>query len=86
MRTTVSLDPDVSRFLKEEAHRTGRGFKAVLNDAIRRAMRTTSKTSNAPFKVKPHRTRLVAGIDPARMNQLADELEDEALTARMRRR
>jgi len=86
MRTTVTLDPDVARFLREEAHRTRRGFKAVLNDCLRRAMRGQAGPEKKPFKVVPHRTKLVAGVDPARLNQLADELEDEALLARRARR
>lgn len=86
MRTTVTLEPDVARFLREEAHRSGRGFKAVLNECLRRGMRGARKPEAGPFKVSPHRTRLVAGVDPARLNQLADELEDEALLARRGRR
>ncbi|MEW5738670.1 MAG: hypothetical protein AB1938_07065 [Myxococcota bacterium] len=49
-------------------------------------MRGARKPEAGPFKVSPHRTRLVAGVDPARLNQLADELEDEALLARRGRR
>lgn len=86
MRTTVTLDPDVARFLREEAHRSGRAFKEVLNDFLRRAMRGDAPRPTRPFKVQPHRTKLAAGVDPGRLNQLADELEDEALIARMARR
>jgi hypothetical protein len=85
MRTTVTLDPDVVRFLKEEAHRTGRGFKAVLNDALRRAMKTERRPA-PPFRVKVHRTRLAPGVDPGRLNHLVDELEDELLVGRQRAR
>jgi hypothetical protein len=86
MRTTVTLDPDVERFLREEAHRSGRAFKVVLNDLLRRAMRQDTPPPARPFKVRPHRTKLAPGVDPGRLNQLADELEDEALIARMARR
>ncbi|MCC6337986.1 MAG: antitoxin [Myxococcales bacterium] len=86
MRTTVTLDPDVARFLHEEAHRTRRGFKAVLNDYLRRGIRGGRKAEGGPFKVSPHRTKLVPGVDPARLNHLVDELEDEALLARQARR
>lgn len=86
MRTTVTLDPDVARFLREEAHRSGRAFKEVLNDFLRRAMRGDAPRAARSFKVQPHRTKLAPGIDPGRLNQLADELEDEALVQRMARR
>jgi hypothetical protein len=86
MRTTVTLEPDVERFLREEAHRTRRPFTIVLNEVLRRAMRPEGSERARPFKVSPHRTRLVAGVDAGRLNQLADELEDETLTARVGRR
>ena len=86
MRTTVTLEPDVERFVREEAHRTKRPFKAVINDLLRRAMRPERGARPRPFKVTPHKTRLVAGIEPARFNQLADELEDDELLGRMTRR
>ena len=35
MRTTVTLDPDVQRLLKDAEHRSGRPFKQILNDAVR---------------------------------------------------
>lgn len=84
MRTTVTLDADVARFLRDEAHRSGRAFKTVLNEYLRRAIRGEGPRPARPFKVQPHRTKLVAGVDPGRLNQLADELEDDALIQRMR--
>ena len=38
MRTTLTLDEDVVRLLADEAHRTQRPFKHVVNDAIRRGL------------------------------------------------
>jgi len=35
MRTTVTLDEDVERLLREAMHRSRRGFKETLNLAIR---------------------------------------------------
>lgn len=86
MRTTVTLDPDVARHLRDEVHRTKRPFKAVLNELLRKAMRPQRAAPRQPFKVTPHKTRLLAGVDPARLNQLADELEDDAVLRRARGR
>jgi len=86
MRTTLTLDPDVVRILEDEVHRTRKPFKQVVNDAIRRGLAAaTRSTPIAPYKVRAHVTKLAAGIDETRMNALVDELEDEAILAKMRR-
>ena len=38
MRTTLTLDPDVAAKLKAQSRRTGRAFKTVVNDALRRGL------------------------------------------------
>jgi hypothetical protein len=81
MRTTLTLDDDLARVLSDEAHRTRRPFKRVVNDALRRGLARAGegKTSGARYRVVPHDAgELNAGLDPARMNQLVDELEIEA--------
>lgn len=80
MRTTVTLDPDVARLLKEEEARQRRSFKEVVNDAIRRGLAPRpGQASVEPYRVRPHQTTLRPGVDPAGLNRLADELEDEAV-------
>ena len=87
MRTTVTLDEDVARLLEEAVHRERRPFKSVINDAIRRGLSPRpSSRAPAPYRVKPHKTELMPGIDPLGMNRLAGELEDEAVLAKARRR
>jgi hypothetical protein len=83
MRTTLTLDPDVVRLLKEEEHRRKTSFKEVVNDAIRRGLAPQARRREAsPYRVEPHRTTLEPGIDSAGLNKLADELEDEAVLAK----
>lgn len=80
VRTTLTLDPDVESLISEEAHRTRRPFKQVVNDAIRRGLRP--RLADEPeerYRVSVHTTKLRAGIDHASLNRLADELEDEAV-------
>ncbi len=38
MRTTLTLDEDVAARLKSEARRTGRPFREVVNDLLRRGL------------------------------------------------
>jgi hypothetical protein len=85
MRTTLTLDPDVARLLKEEAHRQRKSFKQVVNEAIRRGLAPVAAgRAPARYRVRPHKTSLRPGIDPGSFNSLVDELEDEAVVARMR--
>jgi hypothetical protein len=75
MRTTVTLDPDVESFLKEESHRTRRSFKKVLNEAVRSALRPPAR--ELPKLLPPRPLGLAPGIDPRRLSGLADEMEAE---------
>jgi hypothetical protein len=79
MRTTVTLDRDVERILRETAARTHRPFKKVLNDTLRVGIeQSTGMGQSEPFVLKARPMGLRAGHDPAGFNQLADDLEAEA--------
>lgn len=85
MRTTVALDDDVVELLAEAMRRERGPFEAVINDAIRRGLSSRpSRRATAPYRVEPHKSELMPGIDPLSMNRLADELEDEAVLAKRR--
>ncbi len=87
MRTTVTLDPDVERLLKDEAHRRGESFKVALNEAVRKAFRPASRSTakRKPFVVKSYPMGLRPGIDYAKANKLADDLEIDAFIALTKR-
>ena len=40
-RTTLTLDEDVARKLREQARKDGRPFRAIVNDALRRGLKGT---------------------------------------------
>lgn len=82
MRTTLTLDPDVVRLLEDAVHRERRSTKQVVNDALRRALGPSPSRPRVEYSVTPHHTRLQPGVDVARLNQLADELEDHAILSR----
>lgn len=76
MRTTLTIDPDVEQLLLREMRRTNSGMKAVVNDALRAGLGIRGKKRAVPrYKVEPHAFGVRPGIDPYRLNQLADELE-----------
>ena len=85
MRTTVTLDRDVERMLQEAIHRSRRSFKETLNAAIRAGLsQKNPKAVSRPFVVQARPLGLRAGLDPAGFNQLADDLELEAVLAKAR--
>ena len=74
MRTTVTIDADTEALIREEASRTGTSFKAVLNQAVRRALgprggrQVVEPLFSVPFPVE------LANLN---FNRLAAEWEDE---------
>lgn len=81
MRTTLTLDNDVARLLEEAVRREHTSLKAVVNQAIRRAL-APGVPAPARFVVIPHLTELEPGHDPSRLNQLVDDLEVESFLKR----
>ncbi|HEY6474972.1 MAG TPA: antitoxin [Polyangia bacterium] len=83
MRTTLTLDADVTRMLADEVHRQRRPLKQVVNDALRRGLGPHLAEADVPvYRTVPHRAKLRPGFDPGALNRLADEAEDDALVAR----
>lgn len=83
MRTTVTLDKDVERLLREAMHRSRSSFKETINAAIRTGLsRKSAGTTPPPFVVQARPMGLRPGLDPASLNKLADELEVEAFLAK----
>lgn len=60
-RTTLTLDDDVAHGLNREARRTGRPFRAIVNDAIRRGLLTP--VADPPFALDAMDMALRPGLD-----------------------
>lgn len=87
MRTTLTLDPDVARMLADEVHRQRKPFKQVVNDALRRGLAPRAGGARPRrYRIRPHEARLLPGLDPGKLNALADDLEGVALVAKLRAR
>lgn len=87
MRTTVTLDPDVEELLRHATHGARQNFKAALNDGLRRGLAHLAPASAAkPFVLKACPMGLKAGLDPARLHDVADDLEAAAFAATTRKR
>lgn len=52
MRTTITLDDDVAAKLRSLSRRTGRAFRDVVNDVLRRGLaRPPAVAGRKPFRV-----------------------------------
>ena len=83
MRTTLTLDDDLARRLKELAREGGRSFKEVTNEMIRRGFSAGEPQvfGGKQFFVDPKSCGFRAGVDPLKLNQVYDDLEMERLGA-----
>jgi hypothetical protein len=80
MRTTLTIDDDLFDRIRQEAARTRRRFRDVLNERLRLGLSAhSSLRKNAPkFTVEPFVTNGFApGVDEKKLNQLFDLLESE---------
>lgn len=76
----MTLDKDVERKLREAMHESRASFKYVLNSALRAGLSQNAKqTASHPFVVQARPLGLRPRPDPTAFNQLADDLEVEAL-------
>jgi hypothetical protein len=87
MRTTLTLDPEVARMIEEEVHRRRQPFRKVVNDALRRGLSPRPPIREGkPYRLRPHKARLLPGLDPGSLNRLADDLEVQATIDKRRSR
>jgi hypothetical protein len=87
MRTTVTFEPDVAAKLKRRLAERQETLKGLVNLAMRNLLNASpEKRKEKRFRVEPHDFRFRPGIDPNKMNQLADELEDQEIIRKLRLR
>ncbi len=85
MRTTLTLDDRLARDLKEIAHRSGKPFKVVVNEALRAGLAAT-QTRRKPkrFRLRPASLGgVLPGIDLDKALAIADLLEDQEIRRKL---
>jgi hypothetical protein len=82
MRTTLTLEPRIAERLRQEAELGKRSFKQIVNEALAQGLGLSEVRPRELYRVKPHSSAFLPGIDPGKLNQLVDELEAEAFTSR----
>jgi len=83
MRTTLTIDDDLARELRQRMRQTHSGFKSLVNDVLRRGLSSgAAPAARRPrFVIQAKRRGFQPGVDPLRLNALADELDtDKTLT------
>ena len=77
MRTTIRIDDDLYRAVKERAASTGRTVAAVLEDAVRVGLDPPGRASNGRYAVRASGTGgLRPGIDLSVNSSVYDALDD----------
>lgn len=85
MRTTLTIDDDLMGLLEAERKRKGLTRKEMVNYALRRGLSAAEASPSAsPVRTRPVFMGLKPGVDPYKMNALADDMEVEAIAARRR--
>jgi len=76
MRTTIALDDDVAEKLKDLAIKRKESFRSVVNETLRRGLSAQQPLPErgGGFRPDTFESPFRAGVDPLRLNQLADDL------------
>ena len=75
MRTTLSLDDDVSALLQKEIRKSGSSFKEAVNHYIRLGLMVSKQKPSKRFVVKPMDLGSPAGMNYDNVAELLEALE-----------
>lgn len=79
MRTTLTLDPDVEKYIRDACHAQKKTFKQVVNEAIRASLQP--KSEKLPELLPAKGLGWAPGVDPRKLKDLDDEMEMESFLA-----
>jgi hypothetical protein len=87
MRTTLTIDDATAKALKDLAHRSGKPFKQVVNEALRAGLVAAATRRRKRYRLKPARLGgVVPGISLDKALALADAIEDQELATKLQLR
>lgn len=78
MRTTLSLDEDVAKLLRNEIRRSGASLKAAVNHFLRLGLMQSGKQQRRRFVVYPRPLGLPTGLSYDDVEELVATLEGDA--------
>jgi len=84
MRTTLTIDDEIAISLKDLAHRSGRSFRQVVNDALRKGAHALENPEAKPYRLSPASLGSVRPyITLEKALSLADEMEEAAIAMKL---
>ena len=78
MRTTLTLDDDVTKLLHRELRRSGASLKATVNHFLRLGLMASGKREQKRFVVHPRALGLPPGLSYDNVEDLIETLEGTA--------
>ncbi|PWR00707.1 DUF2191 domain-containing protein [Leucothrix pacifica] len=84
MRTTLTIDDALAEALKKKAYETGKSFKQIVNETLLNGLSGGEPQQAKLYQLKTMRMGTVsAGYNLDKALDLADELEDMAIKAKL---
>ena len=83
MRTTVTLDPDVERLIRDAMRERGISFKEALNEATRIGLGGKGLKRARAFRQKSYRMGAAQEFRWDKALAVADAIEDEELSRKL---
>ncbi|MFQ5335844.1 MAG: hypothetical protein ACE5DN_07195 [Flavobacteriales bacterium] len=85
MRTTLTIDDSIAKKLKENAHQTGKSFKATVNETLQAGLVAKKVMQKArSYRMKP--ASMGGAVEGYNLNKalaLADHIEDKEILRKM---
>ncbi len=86
MRTTLTIDDSIDRKLKQVVKRTGKTYKQVVNETLKRGL-AAPEYPRREYRLKPSALgEPQPGYDLTKSLQLADQLEDDEILRKLKHR
>lgn len=78
MHITLTIEDDLAEQIQELRQSHGNSLNRVINDLLREGLQGRQERPRAKkYRTRVHQLSLRPGLDPVKLNQLVDELEDE---------
>jgi len=75
IRTTLTIEDDITERLRDEVRRTGKPMKDVVNDALRKGLARGADEGREPFRVHARDLGLRSRIELDDVEGLVERLE-----------
>ena len=83
----MTLEKDVAAAIRDEARRSGRPLKRVVNEALRAGLAALKRPAPRRYRLRPVSLGgVVPGIDLDKALRLAEALEDDAIARKLEMR